>query len=438
MKAADLKAPVAALIAFSVLTIFYHWARPIYDFVLTWWGIEPLQSPFLDTGAIIAAAECFRHGVDVYIANPCDVFGRVHIYSPLWLAASLLPVTSAWTTPVGFMLDLTFLLSLAAISAPADTRGQWMLSAAVLSTMSVYAVERANNDLLVFLLLVFATLLLARSSARDESPAWRWCAYPLILLAAFLKFYPIVGLFVSLRERSRIFLLVTALALFSVFIFAITAGQDVARAIGIIPSGSYFTDWFGARNLPYGITWLIYSPSGEPLIHMLPLALLGILCSRALWISVTLARSETFSDALSGLPERQKLLLVGGAALVTVCFFAGHNVYYRGIFLLMVLPGLLALGRQLGGEDSGRMCSNSAKLILFIMWSEAIRHAIVSVRPLDLPLWHVLEAAFWIARELIWWRIIAVFSGVLAAFALSSPAWHTLAPKHTAMKVETS
>ena len=414
MKLADLRAPTIAVALFAAFTLLYCWARPVYEFALTWWGIKPLQSPFLDTGAVIAAIECYRQGIDVYVTNPCDVFGRPHVYSPLWLAASVLPVTSAWTTPAGLALSVLFLFSLAAIPTPAEKRDQWLLVACVVSTMSVYAVERANNDLVIFLLVLAAGRLVACSR-----PRWRRCAYPLVILAALLKFYPIAGLFVSLHERRRIFLVVNGLALLTTFIFIVAAGPDLARVMAVIPTGSYYTDWFGARNLPLGIAALLSKPSSSSVINLLAPTLVLILGSRALWIATALARRAALRDALCELPETEKLLLIIGAALITGCFFAGHNIGYRGIFLILVLPGICAVGHKAGKDESGKLCSSTAKLIMFVMWSEALRHAIFAARPLDLPAWHLFEAAFWIARELVWWRIIAVLIGILFSFLRS-------------------
>ena len=427
MKPADFTAPAIAAAVFAVFAALYFWAPSAYHFVLTWWGIAPFQSPFLDTGAIITAIECVRYGVDVYVANPCDMLGRPHVYSPVWLAASVLPVTGAWTMPAGLTLDLAFLLSLAAIPFPVGRRDRWMLVVAVLSTTSVYAVERANNDLAIFVLLVFAAVLFAWPF-KPGSLALRRCAYPLVVLAALLKFYPAAALVITFRERGRDFLIIAALSLAGFFIAVALAGPDLARAIAIIPTGSYFTDAFGARNLPYGIAELLYGPSWQPIIDLLPLMLFAVLGLRALWIVAALARRPALAEALAEMPERLKLLLIIGAAIVTGCFFTAHNVGYRGIFLIMILPGLLVLARQADGDDSGRLCSNTAKLVLFVMWSEALRHAIYAVRPFDLPGWHTFEAAFWIARELIWWRIVAVLGGVLLRFVLASAVWCGLSP----------
>jgi hypothetical protein len=432
MRRADFMAPAIAGIIFAAFVALYHWARPAYDFLLTWWGIRPFRTPFLDTGAIVSAIECVRRGVDVYVTDPCDVLGRPHVYSPLWLAASVWPITRAWTRPVGLVLDIAFLLSLAALPMPAERRGRWMLVAATLSTMSVYAVERANSDIVIFLLLLCAGLASAQSSDRSGQAVWRRCAYPLILFAAFLKFYPAAGLILSFRERRAAFLTINILSLFAVLIFAATEWNGLVHVLTNIPTGSYYTDWFGARNLPFGVAALLYTPSRAPMVRLLPPVLLAILVAHTLWLATMLARRPVMSAALGKLPEREKVLLVIGAAMVTGCFFAGQNIGYRGIYFLMVLPGLLALAQRTAGDRCGEICANAAKLIALVMWSEALRHAIIAAHPLDHPALYIFEVAFWVGRELIWWRIVAVLCGILLRFVLSSPLWHKARSEQTA------
>jgi hypothetical protein len=415
----DFTAPAVAITVFALFVGLYQWAHPIYDIALTWYGIEPFKFPFLDTGAITAAIECSRRGIDVYVADPCDVLGRPHVYSPLWLAASALPITSAWTAPVGLGIDLAFILSLAAVPTPTERLDRWILLGAALSTMSAYAVERANNDIIIFVLILAAGLALARPSAA------RWCGYPLILLAALLKFYPICGLMVSCRERRIAFLVVNLLSLCVLSIFVALEHHDLARVLANVPSGSYYTDLFGAKNLPYGVAQLIYRPSWEPMIGFLPAVLLVFLCARAFWIAIALSRRRALVVALSELGEREKMLLIIGAAMVTGCFFVGQSIGYRGVFFILILPGLLALARRTDVYKASRFSRNTAGLILFVMWSEALRHLILAGSPVPVPgsPWYVIEVTFWVARELVWWRIIAVFGGILSCFVLYSEVW---------------
>jgi hypothetical protein len=425
MRRADFTAPAIAGIAFAVFAALYCWARPVYDFLLTWWGVVngPFRTPFLDTGMIISSIDCVRHGVDIYVTNPCDALGRLYDYSPLWLAGSVLPITNAWTTSVGFSLDLAFLISLVALPMPAEQRGQWLLIAAVLSPMSVFAVERANCDIAIYLLLLGAGRALARSSDRPGSAVWRWGAYPLILLAGLLKFYPLAGLILSFRERGAAFLAIALLSLVAVLVFLATEWHGLVRGLMHIPSGTYFADMYGAKNLPLGIAELFHPPSRELLVRLLPPVMFAILGARALWVMIMLACRPVLSHALSELPEREKVLLVLGAAMMTGSFLAWQNIGYREIHFLMVLPGLLALARRTEGDRCGNICSNTAKLIVLVMWSEALRHAVVAIQPLDLPFWGLVYLTYWLGRELIWWQIIAVLGGILLRFALSSPVW---------------
>src|SRR5229473_3542868 len=60
---------------------------------------------------------------------------------------------------VGLTLDLLFILSLAVVIRP-TTRGEILvLALAALSPTTVYALERANSDLIVYLLVVSAWML---------------------------------------------------------------------------------------------------------------------------------------------------------------------------------------------------------------------------------------------------------------------------------------
>jgi hypothetical protein len=199
--------------------------------------------------------------------------------------------------------------------------------------------------------------------------------------------------------------------------------------------GHYYTDFFGAKNLPYGITELIYRPSWEPIIRFMPSVLMVVLCSRALWLTTALARRSALQIALLGLEEREKMLLILGAGMLVGCFFAGQSIGYRGIFFLLILPGLLALARRTQGDEASSLCRQTVWLILFVMWSDALRHTIFAAQPLELPGRDIIAASFWLAREIIWWRIIGVLGGILLCFVLTSPVWCGISSDQPTIKI---
>jgi hypothetical protein len=174
--------PAALLGAFAIVALLYVLAPAAYFFVLRHLGVPVWQFPFLDLHAILSALECKRQGVDVMLANPCDVLGRPHVYSPLWLApAAVLPVNASWLMPAGICLDLMFILSLCRLPAITDRADLMILGIAVLSPVTAYALERGNNDLVIFLLIVVAVPLVLAAWPR------RAAGYAIFLLAALLK-----------------------------------------------------------------------------------------------------------------------------------------------------------------------------------------------------------------------------------------------------------
>jgi hypothetical protein len=112
-------ATVAGLLVFVSMSCLYVFGdRNLYEHILTWYGISPFRSPFLDISAYLAVWECARQGVDVISANPCDVLQRSYSGSPLWIAASTIPLGVRDTAAVGWILDLVFLVSLSLLPSP--------------------------------------------------------------------------------------------------------------------------------------------------------------------------------------------------------------------------------------------------------------------------------------------------------------------------------
>jgi len=82
-------------------------------------------------------------------------------------------------------------------------------------------------------------------------------------------------------------------------------------------------------------------------------------------------------------------------------------------------------------------CSHpsAAKLIVFVVWSEALRHGNLCRAPARFVRPAPVRGGFWIARELIWWRIrrslsrdsifLHIFVSNWSALAPSARAWST-------------
>src|SRR5713101_5811330 len=154
-------APVSALAFFLGMSYLYRYGyRDLYGDVLRSYGVIPFQFPFLDISSPLAAWDCARHGIDVMLSNPCNFLQIPFNYSPLWMAAAAIPLDGADTMVVGWSLDLLFIVSLSLVPPPRRPLELVLVLAATLSTMVVFALERANPDILLFLLALATGLLM--------------------------------------------------------------------------------------------------------------------------------------------------------------------------------------------------------------------------------------------------------------------------------------
>ena len=116
--------------------------------------------------------------------------------------------------------------------------------------------------------------------------------------------------------------------------------------------------------------------------------------------------------------------------MLPACFFAGQNISYRGIFILLALPGLVHLRRSFDDPALRRWMAQMIALCLLIVWGEFFRQLYNTAaglpspgftnNPLAVTLWVMI----WIGRELVWWWLVAGFMALAAWFLCSLPLTH--------------
>src|SRR5215469_11117 len=101
--------------------------------------------------------------------------------------------------------------------------------------MVVFALERANADVLLFLLALAAGLL------SECGLAARIIGYGLVLFAALLKYYPAVVFIILSRERPAVFAAVAMAITVLLAGFFAPLNADIMRGLANIPPGPYNT-----------------------------------------------------------------------------------------------------------------------------------------------------------------------------------------------------
>ena len=205
--------------------------------------------------------------------------------------------------------------------------------------------------------------------------------------------------------------------------------DDILRGLPTIASGRYDTDLFAAKNLPSLVGLMVEdkatpSHSAAAAGWAVSVVLCASLVGVVLAICRRLLRLPELRAATADLCGLERDLLVIGSAVIAGCFFAGQSIGYRGIFLLLVMPGLLAMSRS-AATGLRSLALGTAIVIVLLMWGECLRLALHQTLELSgiLEPW-VTEAKiqFWLLREFGWWWSVSVMLALVADFLRESPA----------------
>ena len=387
------RSAVPALAGFGAFAVMVALAltgqNALYEAIIKVMGVRPYPTAFLDTDTVLSAVRCLRAGIDAYAANPCDPELRTYDYSPLWMVMTRLPMTKAWVPWIGTLFVLGFLAALLLLPAGRDGSAVKMIVAGVLSSTTLLALERGNNDLVVFAVVAGAAALLGGSSVARKG------AYALGTLAGLLKYYPMLVMATALREKPLRFFAIGLTSLAATALFAAISWPDLSRALALIPEGSPFGEMFGVPNLGKG---LVAALGLDPTIGKLVRAAMTI---GALGLGAWLGLRAATSAALNTLEPRERNFLGVGVLMVIGCYFTAQNINYRGINLLLLLPSLTALR----GAAGPRWLRGSSWLALGLLWADFLRTWIVLA---GLQASHAVYVVIyygpgWFLREAAWW-----------------------------------
>jgi hypothetical protein len=96
---------------------------------------------------------------------------------------------------------------------------------------------------------------------------------------------------------------------------------------------------------------------------------------------------------------------------------------WPGVFLLLVLPGLLGIARA-ADRKLRALARRTSIVIVLLMWGEFLRLSLSgALEEADLsPVAACgVPMLFWLTRELSWWWVVSVMLAIVAEFLRGSP-----------------
>lgn len=355
----DIDGRVVILIGIAIYYLVFFAGLVLLDVnLMKSQGVPVMFPPFSDLRDITSALDSMRQGYDPMVNNPSDPWGRPLNYPRIWLLLEKLNISRDDTLLIGVVLAVVFYTCVVALLIPRENRSNviiWLF--AILSPAVTLAVERGNNDLIVFILLV-----LAQRGLENSNRLKSLLSYLLVLFAAVLKLFPVFAFCVFFRERRRTFIILLSIAgAFFLFYLAyiyddlMLIAMTTGRSLHISYGNQIIFDCLQRKLLHSGIH---VAPAAVRLIAWLFTIIVGV-CGFLYLHKRNRNKLHLNANFIDGFRI--------GAGVYTGTFLLGYNYDYRLMFLLFTIPQLI----QWAGQQKNKINLASVALFLLIatLWS---------------------------------------------------------------------
>ncbi|MEO6598127.1 MAG: glycosyltransferase 87 family protein [Planctomycetota bacterium] len=355
-------------------------------------GIPTMDPRFADARTISGASVALAQGLDPLVSNPGDPWGRAMNYPRIWLAFAHLGLGPADTRYLALAFLLAFGSGLLLLLPMARTASIAIVLATALFSPAVWlAVERANNDLLLFGLVAAAAWLVAHRPR---------LASTCIGAAAVLKLFPIFALtgLATSTARGTLRLALPVAVAFGAYVGLIHGDLALIQV--------HTVHW---NRIAYGIDQLpnaLAAQTGWSLVPLLVAAAAALLLAFTVSFAARLRARLGAATTTHSLPAFRI-----GAAIYVGSFCLGSNFDYRLIFLLLTIPQLatwVATTRSVARASAVTLLG----VLVLLMWGMTWRLWLYRAVGAEAPGLMLDEALSW-----------ALAIGMLAALVLSMPDW---------------
>jgi hypothetical protein len=329
-------------------------------------GVPHMDPLYGDLHAILSAIDCDQRGVNVFVNNPCDALGRVHVYGSIWLSLSIFGVDQASLSILGSSINILFMTVVVTLINPRSI-SQFAIAIIILFSPAVtLGLERANNDLILFILTALSALLLAL-----RSRAATVCSLCLIGLSSALKIYPSIlfgAVLLALKWRRKELVFILVLSSLLITFWLLTSLSEILLLKDLVPKPlDHYTT--GAKAL------FVYLSRPYPQILLISeIAYLAIfvcfVVASALWLARRIDPSPFQSMRLS----LQFVFFIFGLTILFFTYTVNSNYDYRWIFFILSIPYLFCLQQASSNHASiKKMATLSFICASIVMWTEALR-----------------------------------------------------------------
>jgi len=324
---------------FTLIIYFLITKQVIYPTILPM-TVNGVLNLFSDWSVTINANICLEKGYDVYLDNPCDPWNRKHIYGHILLYIPYVKdFQNFYFIYLPLILNLAFLYSIIRFFNFENKIEYFCLFCITLSTPVILAIERANMDVAIFLLLI----LIAKNKNNLIN-------HIVLVLTTLLKFYPISMAIIFLFKNNFKTMIINALIfLIIVFLIFFFQWESLTKILNNssqfsgskIFMGIYTFSFKGAFDFFYNFEIIINNKNYNFIKYLF--------LSLTIFLPLIITYYKNFrkvfnNDSISNLflkNDSNNRMYILSTILILFCYFSFTNFIYREIFLIGLIPWLL-------------------------------------------------------------------------------------------------
>ena len=350
-------------IFFYFITIVFILIPFLTENIVLWkvLGIQRMIPYFFDLHVLLTAIDSHHLGFDVLKENPLCKYNITHVYSKFWFVLKYIGFSEINRCLIGFISIFLFLISIIFLVK----RNICIFLLLICSPAVLLAIERCNNDIIIFLLLLSLTPL-----AISKSKTKFIISHILLFLAIMLKYYPVAYSVVYLLRSDTLSNRLKSLVIQCVFFISwiIFCWEDLQIQKSSIPDPLFYS-CFGIFPLVSQLSYIFNIQLLASWILVLILSLVYLVI-----ISKVLRKELILSNNKQKFKNFNNALCLGGIAVLLFCYLIRTSFDYRMIYLFFSLTYLINFSLNYRDNFIYIFISPIFLLILFTIsaWSECL------------------------------------------------------------------
>ena len=325
-------------ISVFILSLFVSFC---YYFLISNFIVYPTVAPMIHNGniyqfadwkVIVGANLCKELGYDVYLNNPCDIWGRKHVYGEILLHLPFVEKFKYFYFEIlPIIINYIFIVCILSIFRFKDSSAYFFIILILFSFPVMLAIERANNDILIF---IFVVLL-----AYYKNQAF---SLLVLIVTTITKFYPIVlviKLFFEKKLKKIIINLSIFIGLISLIFFY--ESEQISKIFSnraqYTSGGIYDFSLIGTMKFYKATYFFINNKLFSALVFLLFLGSPIFFLFRKIKFFL---KEKNYSLDYNFFEDR---LFILSSILILICYFSFQNYAYREIFFIGLIPWFLKM-----------------------------------------------------------------------------------------------